>query len=153
MCFSKNKKEMPHPLLSYAAVAVPYLALEAAWLSFAVPRMYAPLFARVQGSRSWKTRPAPQLFAIAAAAYALLTWGVVRFALGPAPHRDLTRGQAALRGASLGLLVYGTYNLTNMVAFEAYGWAEAAADTAWGALVLAAVAAIAREVLARFGGS
>jgi uncharacterized membrane protein len=143
---------MPQSLSPYAAVAVPYLALEAAWLSFEVPRVYAPLFAWVQGSRSWKARPAPQLFAIAAAAYSLLTWGIVRFALGPAPHRDLTRGHAALRGASLGLLVYGTYNLTNLVAFEAYGWEEAAADTAWGALVLAAVAAIAREALARFGG-
>ena len=133
-----------------AAVAVPYVALEAAWFSWAVPRMYGPLFARVQGRGAWAPRAFPQLAAAAAAAYALLTWGVARFAL-PADSREATDGEAAAAGASLGFLVYGAYNLTNYVAFDGWGALPSAVDTAWGALAMAAVCVVARRALAWAG--
>lgn len=133
-----------------AAVAVPYVILEAAWFYLAVPRMYAPLFAKVQGGREWSPRPLPQLAAAAAAAYALLAWGVVRFAL-PEDSREATDGEAAAAGASLGLLVYGAYNLTNYVAFDGWGALPAAVDTAWGAFAMAAACVAARRALAWAG--
>lgn len=128
----------------YAAVAVPYVSLEAAWLYVATPRLYAPLFARVQNRRAWSARPLYQTAAAAAMAYSILTWGVVKFALGGDPGSSMTYTDAAWNGACLGLLVYGTYNLTNFVAFDAWSVYAAAIDTLWGACVLAAVSAAAK---------
>ncbi len=53
-------------------------------------------------------------------------------------------GRAVLDGAFLGLLVYGTYNFTNLALLRGWPVALVALDTAWGCLLTAAVAAACR---------
>lgn len=132
---------MQIPLL--VAVAIPYMALEFAWLGGMIPRIYAPLFARVQGTKSWQKRPTREIVAAAVVAYALLVSGMAYFALENDPSR-MSYGSAATRGAFLGFLVYGTYNLTNYVAFDAWGVGLGMLDTAWGTFVVATVSVIAK---------
>lgn len=134
----------------FCAVAVPYLALEFAWLSSTARSLYAPQFARVQGREAWGARPLPCGAAAAVVAYALLVWGLSRFAL-PGDPAALSDREVALSGFSLGLLVYGTYNLTNYVAFDGWYLSTVLVDTSWGALAMAASAAIARRALEVFG--
>jgi uncharacterized membrane protein len=125
------------------AVAIPYLALEMAWLGITVPRIYAPLFARVQGTAAWEKRPAVELLAAAVVAYVVLIAGIVYFALNGDPSRMSYR-TAAMRGAFLGLVVYGTYNLTNYVAFAQWGLTTLLVDTTWGTCVVATVSVLAK---------
>jgi uncharacterized membrane protein len=49
---------------------------------------------------------------------------------------------AFLYGLLLGLLMYGTFDLTNKAIFTNYPWAYALADMCWGALVFGTVSTI-----------
>lgn len=111
-----------------------YLALDLAWFSAAVPRLYAPAFRAVQGLAPG----APLRFrlAYAAPAYALLGAGLWYFVWRPCR----TRAAAARAAAALALLVYGTYNLTNLATLHAYPVSVALADTAWGLVAFGLVA-------------
>jgi uncharacterized membrane protein len=133
------------------AVAIPYLALEAAWLSFMVPRVYSPLYSRVQGGDEWHMKSRAQTIVGAVLAYTLLTWGIAFFAL-PGDPSHATDAESALRGAALGLLVYGTYNLTNYVVLRDWGVLPCLIDTAWGVAVTATTAVAARRLLLTFQG-
>lgn len=53
---------------------------------------------------------------------------------------------ATLAGSVLGAVVYGVYNCTNAVAFEAYPERLVIRDTLWGTLMLGGVSAIAFAV-------
>ena len=125
------------------AVAIPYLGLEIAWLGITIPRIYAPLFARVQGTNVWEKRPATEILAAAVVAYIVLIAGVTYFALDGDPSRMSYR-TAAMRGAFLGLLVYGTYNFTNYVSFKEWGLSTLLTDTSWGTFVVATVSVLAK---------
>lgn len=52
-------------------------------------------------------------------------------------------GTAALVGAALGLLAYGTYDLTNMATIDGFTWRVTVVDLMWGAVLTAAVSAAA----------
>ena len=52
-------------------------------------------------------------------------------------------GAAALVGAALGLIAYGTYDLTNMATIDGFTWRVTVVDLVWGAVLTAAVSAAA----------
>lgn len=127
-------KDVPVAVWAVLRAAVAYVALDAAWFAWAVPHVYAPALRAVQG-----LAPGARLtyrLAYAAPAYALLVAGMWYFVLRP----SRTRRAAALAATALALLVYGTYNLTNLATLP--GWPPSAAlvDTAWGVLAFNAVA-------------
>ena len=66
--------------------------------------------------------------------YALYPAGVLYFAGKPGLSR------AALDGAFLGLVVYGTYNFTNLALLRGWPLSVCAVDIAWGCALTAAAA-------------
>ena len=53
-----------------------------------------------------------------------------------------TRKDAFLYGMLLGLLMYGTFDLTNKAVFKEYPWSYTIADMAWGTLCVGIVSAV-----------
>lgn len=64
--------------------------------------------------------------------------GLVLLALTPRPD---SLGMAVARAALLGVVAYGTYDLTNLATLKGWSLRVAVADTAWGAVVSAAAGA------------
>ncbi len=54
---------------------------------------------------------------------------------------------AAVGGALLGLLSYGTYELTNKAVIKDWPWAMVAVDWTWGIILTAAIAGIVYKLL------
>ncbi len=85
---------------------------------------------------------------VAAAAilfYLLYAAGVTYFAVLAGTHHDLV--SFALGGALIGLLSYGTYDLTNMATLAKWTWKLVVLDMLWGMVVTAAAAAAGGYVL------
>lgn len=121
-------------IVAYAAAAAAFLAADALWLGFIARDFY-------RGQLGDLMSPNPNLGA-AAAFYALYVVGVVYFAVQPA----LVSGQwttALVSGALLGLVAYGTYDLTNLAVTRGFPATMAVVDMAWGAVLTAFAATVA----------
>ena len=119
--------------------AVVFLVADAIMLS----TVMRPLFARHLGDALIDgLRIGPAI-----AFYVLYMAGVAWFAGWPA-LRDGTPQTALLNGAILGLVAYGTYELTSWAVMRDWHWSMAAADITWGA-VLTGVSAWAGVLVAR----
>ncbi len=70
--------------------------------------------------------------------------GLVYFALTPLPA---SLGEAVLRCALFGLVVYGVYDMTNLATLRQWSTNLALADMAWGTFVAAAAGACAWWVM------
>lgn len=91
-------------------------------------------------------------FAPAIAFYLLYIFGIVWFAISPALIAGGSLQTAALNGALLGLVCYGTYDLTNQATLKVWPTFITAMDMTWGAF-LTATAAVAGTLAARWYGS
>lgn len=116
-----------HPLrtliVPFAAAAVVFLLLDAAWLSTMASRLYRPAIGHLM-------RPDFDL-AAAAAFYAIYLSGLLVFVVRAA----VSGVQALRRGALFGLVCYATYDLTNQATLIGWPWHVTLADLAWGAFV------------------
>jgi uncharacterized membrane protein len=115
-------------ITAYLATGVAFLTVDAIWLSTMADMLYRPLLG---------DKLAPQFY-LAPAIFFYLTYvaGIVFFAVLPA----LGKGglcRAVLNGAVLGLVAYGTYDLTNQATLKDWPLAITLADLLWGALVTA----------------
>ena len=125
--------------LIYGATLVTYLGLDFLWLTLA-----GGLYKTEIGDLM---RPVP-LIAVAGVFYCLYAAGVVVFAVRPGdPSQGLV--QTAVLGILLGLVAYGTYDLTNWAAFEGYTAKIALIDLVWGSLLTGLCALAGRLVAAR----
>ncbi|MGZ5846410.1 MAG: DUF2177 family protein [Ramlibacter sp.] len=124
-------------LAAWFATALPFLALDAAWLSTMAQRLYQPALGAMMRAD----------FGVAAAAafYLLYVAGIVVFAVWPSRG---ARG-ALLRGGFLGLVAYATYDLTNQATLSGWPWRVTLADLAWGTFATAAAAATGYLVTSR----
>ena len=125
--------------LKYAVVValVAYAVVEASWLALMTP-FYARRFAAFAKYSRLALRSLPAAIAV----YAILlvtSWTLVA---APIARARSTPAQAAIRGGAFGLAVYGVYNLTNKATLPGYGWSMVAVDSAWGAGLFAALAAV-----------
>lgn len=126
-------------LIAYAGAAFGMLVLDSIWLSTMAERFYRPQLGPLLAD---DFRVGPAL-----AFYVLYLFGVVYFAAAPALREGDWR-KAALNGALLGLIAYGTYDLTNQATLRHWPALVTMTDLAWGAS-LTAVSAIAGYALAR----
>ncbi|MEP2830221.1 DUF2177 family protein [Parvibaculum sp.] len=115
-------------LFAYVASAVVFLGLDYIWLT----RVARDFYANSLGSMM---RDTPD-FVAAGAFYLFYIGGIVFFAVMPA---ESWKG-AVFRGALLGLLAYGTYDMTNLATLKGWPWRMAAVDMAWGAALTALAA-------------
>lgn len=117
--------------VAYISTGIVFLGLDAIWLTFAGGLLYRPLIGDLL-LPSFRFAPA-LLF------YALYIAGIVVFAVIPATSGRLS--VALLYGAALGLVAYGTYDLTNQATLKGWSSAITVADMIWGSL-LTAIAAV-----------
>jgi uncharacterized membrane protein len=126
----------------YAATLVVMLALDSVWLSLTVPALYQPRLAEF-------LRPDPDLVA-AILFYLLYAAGAVVFAVGPA--RDRSAIVALGHGAFLGVVAYGTYDLTNQATLRGWPTLITVLDIVWGAFLTGTAAAAASWISGRWAG-
>lgn len=125
--------------LAYAGALLAFVALDLVWLGVVAREFY-----QAQVGSLLRDRPN---WAAAFLLYAVYAAGLAYFAIVPA--LDTGRlADAALRGALMGLVVYATYDLTNLATLRGWTLPVAAADILWGVCVSAAAAA-AGHALAR----
>lgn len=126
-------------LKAFAAAAVVFLLIDIAWISLFLGDVYEKQLGSMM-------RSAPAVGG-AALFYVGYLGGVLFFAVRPA----LASGKvstAAISGAVLGALSYGTYTLTNYAIFNAWSVLLVVSDIGWGAF-LTAVSAAAGYLAAR----
>ena len=118
-------------LAAYAAAMVVFLGFDAIWLSTMGPRLYRPVLGDIL---------ADKLNAPAAIAFYLI-YGAGMMILAVAPAlREGSGGRAALSGATLGLVAYATYDLTNQATLRVWSTRLTLADMVWGAALTALAA-------------
>jgi len=120
--------------IAYPVTALAFLALDALWLGVMADRLYRPALGQLMLAQfAW----GPAL-----AFYALYVAGVVVFAVAPGLARG--RWPWALRlGALLGLVAYGTYDLTNQATLKGWPWHVTVVDLCWGTAATGVAAAVA----------
>ncbi len=130
-------------VIAYLCTLATFCVLDFLWLGVVAK----PLYQAEVGSLMLE-RPN---FAAAAVLYVLLAAGLVYFAVIPGVDAG-SFWRAVARGALLGLVVYGVYDLTNLAVLKGWTVAVTAADVAWGIVVCGASTA-AGYAAARLAGS
>ncbi len=116
---------------SYAATLLLFLATDALWLGVVARRFYVEqLGALMRESPAWIAAGGFYLFYVA---------GIVYFAVAPALGAGNWK-TAALNGALLGLLAYGTYDMTNLATLKGWPLTMSLVDLVWGGVLTAASA-------------
>lgn len=113
-------------LIAYIATAIVFFGMDFVWLSVATSAVYKP---RLGGLLLEQ----PNL-AVAAGFYLLYVIGILAFAVLPA----LAEGswvRAAWGGALLGLVAYGTYDMSNLATLVGWSAVVSVIDMAWGTVV------------------
>ena len=110
----------------YAITVVLFLAIDAVMLSVVMK----PIFTRHLGDAM---RDSPML-APAGLFYLAYVAGLVFLVSVPA-LRDAAPGRAALHGAIIGAMAYGTYEFTSMSIMKDWSWQMVVTDTVWGAVL------------------
>lgn len=126
-------------VIAYLGAGVVFLFLDLLWLGMVAKGFYARQLAGF-------LRESPDL-TVAALFYLVYLGGVVFFAIQPAMQAQSWK-VAALYGAILGLVAYGTYDMTNLATLRNWPMAMSFVDLAWGT-ALTAVSASAGYLLAR----
>lgn len=130
-------------IAAYVAAAVVFLVLDIAWLSMVSETIYRPEVGAVL---------ADNFFLPAAVAFYLIyVAGMVVLAAYPG-YRDGSIATAAVTGAVLGLVAYGTYDLTNLATLKLWSLKLTVIDMAWGMFVTAASSAAACAAMLLVGG-
>jgi uncharacterized membrane protein len=124
----------------YVVTLIVFLIIDAIWLGFVARGLYA----RELGELLRK----PPNFVAAGAFYLLYAAGVVFFAVMPG-LREGSVMTALVLGAGLGLIAYGTYDLTNLAVTNGFPLKIAIIDLIWGTALTGATAAIATALLMR----
>lgn len=131
---------MPTAITAYLSTLVPFLVLEGGWLSVMGPLLYKP---EIGALLTDKPRGGP-----AALFYLLYVGGVTWLIV--LPQAEVGWASAFVRGAVLGLIAYGTYDLTCAATMRTWSTRVTLADMAWGALATGAACAAGALVTARF---
>ena len=135
------KVMLTHPLAAYLFCIVLFVAIDMIWLT-EIGRGY--YVTEIGGL----LRPKPMLSA-AALFYLLYPIGLVAFAIWPG-FNILSPLYAMKFGALLGLVAYGTYDLTSLSVIQGFTWRIALIDLAWGTVLSAVVAGATTRALMLF---
>ncbi|MFN7024923.1 MAG: DUF2177 family protein [Pseudorhizobium sp.] len=119
------------PFVAYVSTAIVFLGIDAIWLGRVATSLY----------RGWigDLMLEQPNFAAAAAFYLVYAAGIVYFAVMPAINGGGWT-HAALAGAILGFIAYGTYDMTNLATLKNWPVMMTVVDLAWGTLLTSAAA-------------
>lgn len=118
-------------LIAYASSLLPMLAIDAVWLATMSKRFYA---ARLGPLMAESPRLAP-----AGIFYLIYVLGITLLVVVPAVDHNTGFLKVLLLGALLGLVAYGTYDLTNQATLKKWPVIVTLVDLAWGALLTGGV--------------
>ena len=118
---------------AYAFTLVVFFGLDLVWLGVVARSFYA--------SRLGDLLRDNINYLAAGGFYLAYVAGIVFFAIAPALAEG-SWGRAALNGALLGLLAYGTYDMTNIATLKDWPVAMSIVDMAWGGVVTCVSAAL-----------
>lgn len=130
-------------IVAYLSTAIVFLGLDYLWLSKVAIGFYR--------SRIGDLLLAQPNFMAAGAFYLFYVGGVVYFAVMPSLNGGSWTG-ALVSGAILGLIAYGTYDMTNLATLKNWSVAVSAVDMAWGAF-LTGISAVAGHAAVSFMAS
>jgi len=108
-----------------------FLAIDSVWLVIIARRFYDQQLAGFERIVRWPP---------AVLVYMLLVAGSVLFTV---PLAGGSTGKAFVYGAALGLVAYGTYDLTNYALLKHWRLAMTVVDIAWGAVIQGLTATVA----------
>jgi uncharacterized membrane protein len=118
-------------LAAYAGSAVVFFALDFLWLGFIALGFYRSEIGALM-------LDSPNI-APAAVFYLFYVVGIVGFAVLPALSAQ-SWVWALIAGVALGLIAYGTYDMTNLATLKDWSWKVSAVDLLWGGFVSGAAA-------------
>tara|TARA_B100000575_G_C22722425_1_gene434213 strand:+ start:172 stop:576 length:405 start_codon:yes stop_codon:yes gene_type:complete len=118
-------------LIAYAGAGCVFLLLDAVWLIYITKNFYKNEIGQLLLEN-------PKFF-IAGVFYVVFIFGIVFFAVIPA-NQDGSVVNALLCGIFLGLLCYGTYELTNYATLKDWSLRVVIVDILWGGFVTGASA-------------
>ena len=131
---------MKTALIAYISAALVFFGLDFVWLSRVAIGFY-----RSQIGETLRDRPnmlAAGLF------YLFYIAGIVYFAVLPGLQKD-SLAVACLNGALLGLIAYGTYDMTNLATLKNWSLSVSIVDMLWGTVLTALSASAAYWVVTR----
>ncbi|KPF44465.1 DUF2177 family protein [Rhizobium sp. G187] len=128
-------------VIAYASTAAVFFALDYIWLT----RLAIGFYRQNIGDLLLAT---PN-FAAAGIFYLFYVVGLVYFAVLPAVTAQ-SIVTAVVNGALLGLLAYGTYDMTNLATLKGWSLSVSIVDMAWGAFLSATASAAGYWVVSRF---
>ena len=120
-------------VVAYVVTAVVFLGLDALWLS----RVALDMYRREIGSMLLERPSLP----VAGVFYLIFVLGIVVLAIAPALASGSGWQGAMLAGAVLGLVAYGTYDITNLSTLKNWSLTVTLTDLAWGTALTAVSAA------------
>ncbi|MDA0302095.1 MAG: DUF2177 family protein [Chloroflexi bacterium] len=133
---------MSQPVVAVISVLVTMGILDAIWLTTMTARLYRREMPELLlATPMW---PPAILF------YLLYAVGVLVLVVLPALERDYALLRVAGTGALLGLVAYGTYDLTNHATLRGWSPVVTVVDLAWGTPLSAVVATVAVIIARRF---
>lgn len=115
-------------VIAYFVVAIVFLAIDYIWLGFVMKDYFQSKLAHLMAD--------DVNFTVAAIFYLFYAAGIVFLCVNPA----LTEGdwtKAAINGAVLGALAYGTYDITNMATLKEWPVVMSIIDVSWGTALTA----------------
>ena len=127
-------------LIAHGAAIVAFLIIDGLWLGLVAKNFYANNLGDLL-RKDFLLLPGV-IF------YLMITAGLVFLAVRPA-EPDLPLLNVALYGAVVGLLAYGTYDLTNLATLRGWPPIVTVVDMTWGA-VLSASVSVSSAVCVRF---
>ncbi len=128
-------------MTTYLTILASLIVLDGIWLLFIAKAFYKKHLGHIF-AETFTLWPAG-LF------YLIYAFGIAYFAVGPALEAKSLM-LALGRGALLGLLAYGAYDLTNHATIARWPGVVTLVDLLWGVLVTALASAIAYLVITRF---
>lgn len=124
---------MTHWIILWIAAAVLFLLIDMVWLLWLGRSFYVSEIGDL-------LRQPPNMGA-AGAFYILYVTGLMVMVVWPAVQGGSV-GQAVLYGAILGLIAYGTYDLTNLAVMKGFTTKIAVMDMIWGTVLTGTVSGI-----------
>lgn len=122
----------------YATTALAMLALDAVWLTLAVPRLYQPRIGELLAAK-------PSL-GPAVIFYLMYVAAIVVLAIQPALREGGWR-RLLIHALVFGLVAYATYDLTNQATLKTWSTTITLVDMAWGTIVTTVAASAGYAVM------
>lgn len=121
-------------VVAYFSALVPMLAIDAVWLATMSKRFYST---RIGSLLAESPRLGP-----AAVFYLIYILGVTCLVAVPAVNDEWSFLKVFLLGALLGLVAYGTYDLTNQATLKEWPLIVTLVDLVWGSLLTGVISVI-----------